>query len=207
MNYKKLDEELQLIPFCFLESFEELFRKNMDLCNKFLHDCFEEDYDLDRSCIRRPGRMSGYHNTVFFALTFATSDMEEEINDPDRIFRVEVFSEKINNKKGKIIRAYLDSDAWGGSVSVTRRFPVKEDEVLITLQAISLGECNVMYENGDRDRDIIWFSLLVSRTFQELYEKASLLLDDDELDRLMSTAIKISKNEDIKSNYIKYLTS
>ena len=207
MNYKELDEKLQLIPFSFLDSFEELFKNNLDLCNKFLHDCFRIDYDLDKSFIKYRKSMTDSPNSVFFMISFVDDDFFDEKHDINKIFTAEVYSDKIDNEKGKILRVYMDTENWGGAIRATRLDRKgDETEVPVVIQAICLNECNIMYERGVRDKDTVWFSLLTVNTFEKLYERAIQVLSKEETDRLMATAISISKNEDIKNRYIRYLT-
>ena len=54
---------------------------------------------------------------------------------------------------------------------------------------------NLYYNEGDRNKEVIWYTMLTARTFSELYELARQVLDEDKVQRLMEAVINMSKDE------------
>ena len=54
---------------------------------------------------------------------------------------------------------------------------------------------NLYYNEGNRSKEVIWYTMLTSRTFSELYELARQVLDEDKVQRLMEAVINMSKDE------------
>ena len=53
---------------------------------------------------------------------------------------------------------------------------------------------NLYYNEGDRSKEVIWYTMLTSRTFTELYELARQVLGEDKVQRLMEAVINMSKD-------------
>ena len=54
---------------------------------------------------------------------------------------------------------------------------------------------NLYYNEGDRSKEVIWYTMLTARTFSELYELARQVLDEDKVQKLMEAVINMSKDE------------
>lgn len=54
---------------------------------------------------------------------------------------------------------------------------------------------NLYYNEGNRSKEVIWYTMLTARTFSELYELARQVLDEDKVQKLMEAVINMSKDE------------
>ncbi len=54
---------------------------------------------------------------------------------------------------------------------------------------------NLYYNKGNTEDEVIWYTMLTARTFSELYELASKVLDEEKVQRLMEGVIRMSQDE------------
>ncbi len=54
---------------------------------------------------------------------------------------------------------------------------------------------NLYYNEGNTEDEVIWYTMLTARTFSELYELASKVLDEEKVQRLMEGVIRMSQDE------------
>ena len=53
---------------------------------------------------------------------------------------------------------------------------------------------DLYYNKGNKEKDVIWLTILTSRTFTELYELSRHILSKEKVKKLMEAAISMSKD-------------
>ena len=76
-------------------------------------------------------------------------------------------------------------------------YGLKTKKIYLSSESVitkSLERYRDLYYNGIRNEEVIWLTMLTARSFSELYELASEILDEKELKKLMEASINMSKD-------------
>ena len=220
-HLEKLDQELSLIPLSYDRAFKSVFKINLDILKDFLKVIIpinindNDSINLLDSEIpvtskneykRTVDILVVINNKIFIDIEMNKSKFEyvseRNFSYGDIIStRVIEMGEDINNLKYKYVYQLNLNESPYEDI-------LEDDIVLYGLKSHKIYNSNrhtltkalelyrnLYYNEGDRSKEVIWYTMLTSRTFSELYELARQVLDEDKVQKLMEAVINMSKDE------------
>ena len=220
-HLEKLDQELSLIPLSYDRAFKSVFKINLDILKDFLKVIIpinindNDSINLLDSEIpvtskneykRTVDILVVINNKIFIDVEMNKSKFEyvseRNFSYGDIIStRVIEMGEDINNLKYKYVYQLNLNESPYEDI-------LEDDIVLYGLKSHKIYNSNrhtltkalelyrnLYYNEGNRNKEVIWYTMLTSRTFSELYELARQVLDEDKVQKLMEAVINMSKDE------------
>ena len=220
-HLEKLDQELSLIPLSYDRAFKSVFKINLDILKDFLKVIIpinindNDSINLLDSEIpvtskneykRTVDILVVINNKIFIDVEMNKSKFEyvseRNFSYGDIIStRVIEMGEDINNLKYKYVYQLNLNESPYEDI-------LEDDIVLYGLKSHKIYNSNrhtltkslelyrnLYYNEGDRSKEVIWYTMLTARTFSELYELARQVLDEDKVQKLMEAVINMSKDE------------
>ena len=220
-HLEKLDQELSLIPLSYDRAFKSVFKINLDILKDFLKVIIpinindNDSINLLDSEIpvtskneykRTVDILVVINNKIFIDVEMNKSKFEyvseRNFSYGDIIStRVIEMGEDINNLKYKYVYQLNLNESPYEDI-------LEDDIVLYGLKSHKIYNSNrhtlikslelyrnLYYNEGNRNKEVIWYTMLTARTFSELYELARQVLDEDKVQRLMEAVINMSKDE------------
>ena len=220
-HLEKLDQELSLIPLSYDRAFKSVFKINLDILKDFLKVTIpinindNDSINLLDSEIpvtskneykRTVDILVVINNKIFIDVEMNKSKFEYA---SDRNFsygdiistRVIEMGEDINNLKYKYVyqlnlnespyEEILEDDIVLYGLKTHKIYNSNRHTLTKSLELYR----NLYYNEGNINKEVIWYTMLTARTFSELYELARQVLDEDKVQRLMEAVINMSKDE------------
>ena len=220
-HLEKLDQTLSLIPLSYDRAFKSVFKINLDILKDFLKVIIpinindNDSINLLDSEIpvtskneykRTVDILVVINNKIFIDVEMNKSKFEyvseRNFSYGDIIStRVIEMGEDINNLKYKYVYQLNLNESPYEDI-------LEDDIVLYGLKSHKIYNSNrhtltkalelyrnLYYNEGNRSKEVIWYTMLTARTFSELYELARQVLDEDKVQKLMEAVINMSKDE------------
>ncbi len=220
-HLENLDQTLSLIPLSYDRAFKSVFKINLDILKDFLKVIIpinindNDSINLLDSEIpvtskneykRTVDILVVINNKIFIDVEMNKSKFEyvssRNFSYGDIIStRVIEMGEDINNLKYKYVYQLNLNESPYEDI-------LEDDIVLYGLKSHKIYNSNrhtltkalelyrnLYYNEGDRSKEVIWYTMLTARTFSELYELARQVLDEDKVQKLMEAVINMSKDE------------
>ena len=220
-HLENLDQTLSLIPLSYDRAFKSVFKINLDILKDFLKVIIpinindNDSINLLDSEIpvtskneykRTVDILVVINNKIFIDVEMNKSKFEyvseRNFSYGDIIStRVIEMGEDINNLKYKYVYQLNLNESPYEDI-------LEDDIVLYGLKSHKIYNSNrhtlikslelyrnLYYNEGDRNKEVIWYTMLTARTFSELYELARQVLDEDKVQKLMEAVINMSKDE------------
>ena len=220
-HLENLDQTLSLIPLNYDRAFKSVFKINLDILKDFLKVTIpinindNDSINLLDSEIpvtskneykRTVDILVVINNKIFIDVEMNKSKFEyvseRNFSYGDIIStRVIEMGEDINNLKYKYVYQLNLNESPYEDI-------LEDDIVLYGLKSHKIYNSNrhtltkslelyrnLYYNEGDRSKEVIWYTMLTARTFSELYELARQVLDEDKVQKLMEAVINMSKDE------------
>ncbi len=218
---KQLDETLPMIPLFYDRGFKSVFKMNLDILKEFLKVTIPVNINKDdiinlldseipvtnkNEYKRSVDILVVINNKIFIDVEMNKSKFEYVSN---RNFsygdiistRLIEKGEDINNLKYKYVyQLNLNENPYEDTL--------EDDIVLYGLKTHKIYNSNrhtlikslelyrnLYYNKGNTEDEVIWYTMLTARTFSELYELASKVLDEEKVQRLMEGVIRMSQDE------------
>ena len=218
---KKLDQKLSLIPLSYDRAFKSVFKINLDILKEFLKVTIPININDDDSINLLDSEIptsskDEYQRTVDILVVINNNiyiDIEMNMTKFEYVsehnfsygdiilVRVIEKGENINNLKYKYIyqlnlnespyEDILEDDIALYGLKTHKIYNSNRHTLTKSLELYR----NLYYNEGDRSKEVIWYTMLTSRTFTELYELARQVLDEDKVQKLMEAVINMSKDE------------
>ncbi len=220
-HLENLDQTLSLIPLNYDRAFKSVFKINLDILKYFLKVTIpinindNDSINLLDSEIpvtskneykRTVDILVVINNKIFIDVEMNKSKFEyvseRNFSYGDIIStRVIEMGEDINNLKYKYVYQLNLNESPYEDI-------LEDDIVLYGLKSHKIYNSNrhtltkslelyrnLYYNEGNRNKEVIWYTMLTARTFSELYELARQVLDEDKVQKLMEAVINMSKDE------------
>ena len=203
---ENLEKTLSLIPLSYDRVFKSVFKINLDILKEFLKVSIpinisdNDSINLLDSEIPVTNK-NEYKRTVDILVVINNKIyIDVELNKSkfeyvsDRNFsygdiistRVIETGEDINNLKYKYVYQLNLNENKTHKIYNSNRHTLTKSLELYR---------NLYYNESNRSKEVIWYTMLTSRTFTELYELALKVLEEDKVQRLMEAVINMSKDE------------
>ena len=220
-HLENLDQTLSLIPLNYDRAFKSVFKINLDILKDFLKVTIpinindNDSINLLDSEIpvtskneykRTVDIIVVINNKIFIDIEMNKSKFEyvseRNFSYGDIIStRVIEMGEDINNLKYKYVyqlnlneRPYEDILEDDIVLYGLKSHKIYNSNRHTLTKALELYR-NLYYNEGDRSKEVIWYTMLTARTFSELYELARQVLDEDKVQKLREAVINMSKDE------------
>ena len=218
--FEQLDEKLTLVPLTYDKAFKRIFRTNLDILKEFLKDVIPLDIDkecnirlmdgeLPKENMKEKGRIVDIY-VVLDGKIYVDIEMNKS--------KFENVLQRNIKYKDKLSSMLPENDEDFKSITSTKlyqlnlnAYPFEKilDDIIVlyglkTHKIYSSDECMIVksleryrdlyYNKSNREKDVIWLTILTSRTFTELYELSRQILSKDKVKKLMEAAISMSKD-------------
>ncbi len=218
---KQLDQTLPMIPLFYDRGFKSVFKINLDILKDFLKVTIPVNINKDdiinlldseipvtnkNEYKRSVDILVVINNKIFIDVEMNKSKFEyvskRNFSYGDIIStRLIEKGEDINNLKYKYVyQLNLNENPYEDIL--------EDDIVLYGLKTHKIYNSNrhtlikslelyrkLYYNEGNTEDEVIWYTMLTARTFSELYELASKVLDEEKVQRLMEGVIRMSQDE------------
>ncbi len=218
--FEQLDEKLTLVPLTYDKAFKRIFRTNLDILKEFLKDVIPLDIDkecnirlmdgeLPKENMKEKGRIVDIY-VVLDGKIYVDIEMNKS--------KFENVLQRNIKYKDKLSSMLPENDEDFKSITSTKlyqlnlnAYPFEKilDDIIVlyglkTYKIYSSDECMIVksleryrdlyYNKSNREKDVIWLTILTSRTFTGLYELSRQILSKDKVKKLMEAAVSMSKD-------------
>ena len=216
---KKLDQKLELIPLSYDIAFKSTFKTNLNLLKHILNatlpiEISKEDkinlLDSEMPIINKKEHEQivdifvVINKNIFIDIEMNRSKFENVFERNDK------YKNRISNiifEKGESLKELKTKHIYQLNLNASPYEEILEDTIVMyglktkkiylsseSVITKSLERYRDLYYNGIRNEEVIWLTMLTARSFSELYELASEILDEKELKKLMEASINMSKD-------------
>ena len=218
---EKLDQTLSLIPLSYDRAFKSVFKINLDILKEFLKVMLPLDISIDDKITLLDSEMpvtnkNEYQKTVDILVVINNKiyiDIEMNRSKFESVLERNIrYMNIISNRifeKGESIKDLKDKYIFQINLNANPYEDVLDDIIvlygLLTRKIYSSNERTILkgleryrdlyYNEGDRSKEVIWYTVLTARTFSELYELALKVLEEDKVQRLMEAVINMSNDD------------
>ena len=214
----QLDEKMDMIPLSYDLVFKSIFKLNLNLLVDFLNTSLKIeiakddkirilDSELPVTNKNERKKMAfiivSINDKIFIDIEMNRSKfeyvMERNFNYLDKIATI-IFEKgksikDINNIQLNLNISPFEEDLEDIIVPyglLTQKiYPSNKRLIIKSLALYS----KLYYNEGVKTKEIIWYTMLLARTFSELYELSKQILDEKEVNRLMEAMIEMSNDE------------
>ena len=218
--FEELDEKLSLVPLTYDKAFKRIFRTNLDILKDFLKDVIPLDIDkecnirlmdgeLPKENMKEKGKIIDIY-VILDGKVYVDIEMNRS--------KFETVLERNIKYKDKLSSMLPESSEDFTTITSKKlyqlnlnAYPYEKilDDIIVlyglkTHHIYSSDECMVVksleryrdlyYNKGNKEKDVIWLTILTSRTFTELYELSRHILSKEKVKKLMEAAISMSKD-------------
>lgn len=217
--FEKLDEEIELIPLSYDRAFKSTFKYNLNILKHILNvslpiDISKEDkinlLDSEMPIINKKE-----HEQIVDIFVVINNkiyiDIEMNRSKFENVFeRNTEYKNRISNvifEKGENLKELKTKHIYQLNLNASPYEEILEDTIVMyglktkkiyssnaSVITKSLERYRDLYYNGVKDEEVIWLTMLTARSFSELYEFASQILDEKEVKMLMEASINMSKD-------------
>ena len=208
--FEQLDEKLTLVPLTYDKAFKRIFRINLDILKEFLKDVIPLEIDkecnirlmdgeLPKENMKEKGRIVDIY-VVLDGKIYVDIEMNKS--------KFENVLQRNIKYKDKLSSMLPESDEDFKSITSTKlyqlnlnAYPFEKilDDIIVlyglkTHKIYSSDECMIVksleryrdlyYNKSNREKDVIWLTILTSRTFTELYELSRQILSRDKVKKV-----------------------
>lgn len=216
---KKLDEEIELIPLSYDRAFKSTFKTNLNLLKHILNVTLPIEISKEDKINLLDGEMpiinKKEHEQIVDIFVVINKnifiDIEMNRSKFENVFeRNDKYKNRISNvifEKGENLKELKTKHIYQLNLNASPYEEILEDTIVMyglkTKKIYLSGESVItksleryrdLYYNGIRNEEVIWLTMLTARSFSELYELASEILDEKELKKLMEASINMSKD-------------
>lgn len=217
--FEDLDSKLTLIPLSYDRAFKCVFKLNLDLLRKFLNEILPIKITDENKITLLDGELPISNKKErqkivdIFVVINENIFIDIEINRSkfkDVYERNKQYLDKVSNllfEKGEDIKDLKNRKIYQININAHHNEDITDDIIvsygLITKQVYpSLGQMIVKgleryrqkYYNGDVTKSVIWLTILTARTFTEMYDLVSKVLDKNEVQRLMEAVVDMCRD-------------
>ena len=218
--FEELDEKLSLVPLTYDKAFKRIFRTNLDLLKEFLKDVIPLDIDKDCNIRLMDGELPKENMKEKGKIIdiYVVLDGKVYVDIEMNRSKFETVLERNIKYKDKLSSMLPESSEDFKTITSKKlyqlnlnAYPYEKilDDIIVlyglkTHKIYSNDECMVVksleryrdlyYNKGNKEKDVIWLTILTSRTFTELYELSRQILSKEEVKKLMEAAISMSKD-------------
>ena len=217
--FEKLDQKLELIPLSYDRAFKSTFKTNLNLLKHILNatlpiEISKEDkinlLDSEMPIINKKEHEQivdifvVINKNIFIDIEMNRSKFENVFERNDK------YKNRISNiifEKGESLKELKTKHIYQLNLNASPYEEILEDTIVMyglktkkiylsseSVITKSLERYRDLYYNGIRNEEVIWLTMLTARSFSELYELASEILDEKELKKLMEASINMSKD-------------
>ena len=218
--FEQLDEKLTLVPLTYDKAFKRIFRTNLDILKEFLKDVIPLDIDKDCNIRLMDGELpkenmkeKGKIVDIYVVLDGKIYvDIEINRSKFESVLERNIkYKDKLSSmlpESNEDFKAITSKKLYQLNLNAYPFEKVLDDIIVLygikTHKIYSSDECMVVksleryrdlyYNKGNKEKDVIWLTILTSRTFTELYELSNQILSKDKVKKLMEAAISMSKD-------------
>ena len=218
--FEQLDEKLTLVPLTYDKAFKRIFRTNLDILKEFLKDVIPLDIDKDCNIRLMDGELPKENMKEKGKIVdiYVVLDGKIYVDIEMNRSKFETVLERNIKYKDKLSSMLPESDEDYKALTSNKlyqlnlnAYPYEKilDDIIVlyglkTHHIYSSDECMVVksleryrdlyYNKGNKEKDVIWLTILTSRTFTELYELSRQILSKEKVKKLMEAAISMSKD-------------
>lgn len=213
----QLDEKMDMIPLSYDLVFKSIFKLNLNLLVDFLNASLKIEIAKDEKIRILDSELPvtnknerkkmidiivSINDKIFIDIEMNRSKfeyvMERNFNYLDKIATI-IFEKgksikDINNIQLNLNISPFEEDLEDIIVPyglLTQKiYPSNKRLIIKSLALYS----KLYYNEGVRTKEIIWYMMLIARTFSELYELSKQILDEKEVNRLMEAMIEMSND-------------
>ena len=214
----QLDEKMDMIPLSYDLVFKSIFKLNLNLLVDFLNASLKIEIAKDEKIRILDSELPvtnknerkkmidiivSINDKIFIDIEMNRSKfeyvMERNFNYLDKIATI-IFEKgksikDINNIQLNLNISPFEEDLEDIIVPyglLTQKiYPSNKRLIIKSLALYS----KLYYNEGVKTKEIIWYMMLIARTFSELYELSKQILDEKEVNRLMEAMIEMSNDE------------
>ena len=216
----QLDEKLTLVPLTYDKAFKRIFRTNLDILKDFLKDVIPLDIDKDCNIRLMDGELpkenmkeKGKIVDIYVVLDGKIYvDIEMNRSKFETVLERNIkYKDKLSSmlpESNEDYKALTSKKLYQLNLNAYPYEKILDDIIVLyglkTHHIYSSDECMVVksleryrdlyYNNGNKEKDVIWLTILTSRTFTELYELSRHILSKEKVKKLMEAAISMSKD-------------
>ena len=218
--FEQLDEKLTLVPLTYDKAFKRIFRTNLDILKDFLKDVIPLDIDkecnirlMDGELPKENMKEKGKIIDIYVVLDGKIYvDIEMNKSKFETVLQRNIkYKDKLSSMLPESNEDYKKLTSKKLYQLNLNAYPYEKilDDIIVlyglkTHHIYSSDECMVIksleryrdlyYNKGNKEKDVIWLTILTSRTFTELYELSRQILSKEKVKKLMEAAISMSKD-------------
>ena len=218
--FMQLDEKLTLVPLTYDKAFKRIFRTNLDILKDFLKDVIPLDIDkecnirlMDGELPKENMKEKGKIIDIYVVLDRKIYvDIEMNKSKFETVLQRNIkYKDKLSSmlpESNEDYKALTSKKLYQLNLNAYPYEKILDDIIVLyglkTHHIYSSDECMVVksleryrdlyYNKGNKEKDVIWLTILTSRTFTELYELSRHILSKEKVKKLMEAAISMSKD-------------
>lgn len=228
--FKKLDQELKLIPITYDFAFKKIFRSNLDILRDFLKVVIPLDITDDCRIKLMDGELPKENKNEkkkivdIYVILDGKIYVDIEVNRSkfENVLERNVkYKNKLSSmipKTGEDIKVLKEKSLYQLNLNAYPKEEITDDIVVLyglkSKKIYSSNEYMIikglekhreLYYSGIKEEDVIWLTALTSKNFSELYKIISQVLPEEKLKRFMEGAVGMSKDEFVLHEWNKEL--
>lgn len=228
--FKKLDQELKLIPITYDFAFKKIFRSNLDILRDFLKVVIPLDITDDCRIKLMDGELPKENKNEkkkivdIYVILDGKIYVDIEVNRSkfENVLERNVkYKNKLSSmipKTGEDVKVLKEKSLYQLNLNAYPKEEITDDIVVLyglkSKKIYSSNEYMIikglekhreLYYSGIKEEDVIWLTALTSKNFSELYKIISQVLPEEKLKRFMEGAVGMSKDEFVLHEWNKEL--
>ncbi len=228
--FKKLDQELKLIPITYDFAFKKIFRSNLDILRDFLKVVIPLDITDDCRIKLMDGELPKENKNEkkkivdIYVILDGKIYVDIEVNRSkfENVLERNIkYKNKLSSmipKTGEDVKVLKEKSLYQLNLNAYPKEEITDDIVVLyglkSKKIYSSNEYMIikglekhreLYYSGIKEEDVIWLTALTSKNFSELYKIISQVLPEEKLKRFMGGAVGMSKDEFVLHEWNKEL--
>ena len=228
--FKKLDQELKLIPITYDFAFKKMFRGNLDILRDFLKVVIPLDITDDCRIKLMDGELPKENKNEkkkivdIYVILDGKIYVDIEVNRSkfENVLERNIkYKNKLSSmipKTGEDVKVLKEKSLYQLNLNAYPKEEITDDIVVLyglkSKKIYSSNEYMIikglekhreLYYSGIKEKDVIWLTALTSKNFSELYKIISQVLPEEKLKRFMEGAVGMSKDEFVLHEWNKEL--
>ena len=228
--FKKLDQELKLIPITYDFAFKKIFRSNLDILRDFLKVVIPLDITDDCRIKLMDGELPKENKNEkkkivdIYVILDGKIYVDIEVNRSkfENVLERNIkYKNKLSSmipKTGEDVKVLKEKSLYQLNLNAYPKEEITDDIVVLyglkSKKIYSSNEYMIikglekhreLYYSGIKEEDVIWLTALTSKNFSELYKIISQVLPEEKLKRFMEGAVGMSKDEFVLHEWNKEL--
>ena len=228
--FKRLDQELKLIPITYDFAFKKIFRSNLDILRDFLKVVIPLDITDDCRIKLMDGELPKENKNEkkkivdIYVILDGKIYVDIEVNRSkfENVLERNIkYKNKLSSmipKTGEDVKVLKEKSLYQLNLNAYPKEEITDDIVVLyglkSKKIYSSNEYMIikglekhreLYYSGIKEEDVIWLTALTSKNFSELYKIISQVLPEEKLKRFMEGAVGMSKDEFVLHEWNKEL--